>query len=51
MELAVRKKSSLDAGDTLLLYSDGVTEAANSAGDYFGEDRLVSILRESNARG
>ena len=40
---------SLEAGDRLLLYSDGVTEAANSAGDYFGEDRLVRIVRESGA--
>ena len=40
---------SLEPGDTLLLYSDGVTEAANSAGDYFGEDRLFRILRESGA--
>lgn len=39
---------TLNAGDTLFLYSDGVTEAANSAGDYFGEDRLVRILRESS---
>jgi sigma-B regulation protein RsbU (phosphoserine phosphatase) len=40
---------SLAPGDTLLLYSDGVTEAANSAGDEFGEDRLVRTLRESSA--
>jgi sigma-B regulation protein RsbU (phosphoserine phosphatase) len=40
---------SLDAGDTLLLYSDGVTEAANAAGDEFGEDRLARALRESRA--
>ena len=39
----------LDAGDTLLLYSDGVTEAANFAGDYFGEDRLVHLLRNNSA--
>jgi sigma-B regulation protein RsbU (phosphoserine phosphatase) len=39
----------LDPGDTLLLYSDGVTEAANSAGDDFGEARLVRILRETSA--
>ena len=39
---------SLNAGDTLLLYSDGVTEAAN-AGDDFGEDRLARTLRESSA--
>ena len=39
---------SLNAGDTLLLYSDGVTEAANSAGDEFAEDRLARILCESS---
>jgi len=39
---------SLNAGDTLLLYSDGVTEAANAAGDEFGEDRLVHTLRENS---
>jgi serine phosphatase RsbU (regulator of sigma subunit) len=39
---------SLNAGDTLLLYSDGVTEAANLAGDEFGEDRLVQALRKSD---
>jgi sigma-B regulation protein RsbU (phosphoserine phosphatase) len=39
----------LEPGDTLLLYSDGVTEAVNSAGDEFGEDRLIRALRESRA--
>jgi len=40
---------TLAPGDTLLVYSDGVTEAANSAGDEFGEDRLAGMLRESTA--
>ena len=40
---------SLDPGDTLLLYSDGVTEAANAAGDEFGEDRLARTLRENSS--
>ena len=40
---------SLAPGDTLLLYSDGVTEAANSAGDEFGENRLTRMLREGTA--
>ena len=41
---------TLDAGDTLLLYSDGVTEAADASGDEFGPDRLARTLRESNAK-
>jgi serine phosphatase RsbU (regulator of sigma subunit) len=41
---------SLEPGDTLLLYSDGVTEASNAAGDEFGEDRLVRALREAAAQ-
>jgi sigma-B regulation protein RsbU (phosphoserine phosphatase) len=40
----------LDPGDTLLLYSDGVTEAADSAGNDFGEACLVRMLRENRAR-
>jgi len=45
----VEKEVGLDTGDTLVIYSDGVTEAANSAGDEFGEDRLVRMLRQGNA--
>jgi sigma-B regulation protein RsbU (phosphoserine phosphatase) len=33
------------AGDTLVLYSDGVTEAGIERGDEFGEDRLIETLR------
>jgi sigma-B regulation protein RsbU (phosphoserine phosphatase) len=32
-------------GDTLLVYSDGLTEAANEAGEFFGEQRLLTRLR------
>lgn len=38
-------EKQLAAGDILIVYSDGVTEAANADGDEFGEDRLVEIAR------
>jgi sigma-B regulation protein RsbU (phosphoserine phosphatase) len=31
-------------GDTLVVFSDGVTEALNAAGDEFGEERLLPCL-------
>lgn len=36
---------TLSSGDLLLLYTDGVTEAANPADDEFGLDRLVELVR------
>jgi serine phosphatase RsbU (regulator of sigma subunit)/catechol 2,3-dioxygenase-like lactoylglutathione lyase family enzyme len=35
----------LHPGDTLLLYTDGVTESFNASGEEFGESRLVEALR------
>ena len=32
------------AGDVLVFYSDGVTEARNAAGEFFGVDRLMEII-------
>ncbi len=32
-------------GDTLVLYTDGVTEAFNDQGEEFGEQRLIASLR------
>jgi phosphoserine phosphatase RsbU/P len=31
-------------GETLVVYSDGVTEAMNAAGEFFGDERLVALL-------
>ena len=36
---------SLLEGDTLVLYTDGVTEAFNDADEEFGEQRLLEVLR------
>jgi serine phosphatase RsbU (regulator of sigma subunit)/predicted enzyme related to lactoylglutathione lyase len=40
----------LRAGDTLALYTDGVTECFNDAGDEFGEQRLIDALRQYRER-
>ena len=40
----------LEAGDSLVLYTDGVTEAMNPAGDLLREERLENILRELNGK-
>jgi sigma-B regulation protein RsbU (phosphoserine phosphatase) len=40
----------LEPGDILLLYTDGVTEAANRAGEFFEWERLAEVVqRESRA--
>jgi sigma-B regulation protein RsbU (phosphoserine phosphatase) len=36
----------LRAGDRLLCFTDGITEAANDAGELFGEERLLRLLVE-----
>ena len=40
-------ESPLSCGDTLALYTDGITESCNSAGEEFGESRLVESLRRT----
>jgi catechol 2,3-dioxygenase-like lactoylglutathione lyase family enzyme len=45
------QESCLSPGDTLALYSDGVTESPNSAGEEFGDERLLDSLRRHNAMG
>src|SRR5580658_10037238 len=37
----------LQTGDRLLLYTDGIVEATNSTGEYFGQDALGTLLRQT----
>jgi sigma-B regulation protein RsbU (phosphoserine phosphatase) len=36
----------MEFGDTLLLFTDGVTEAANKDGEEFGEERLIVAISD-----
>lgn len=38
-------EATLAVGDALVLYTDGLTESHNEAGEEFGEDRLVDVVR------
>ena len=40
----------LNGGDTLALYTDGVTESFNDAGEEFGEKRLVDSVQRHQAQ-
>lgn len=39
-----QKEVKIGAGGCLVLYTDGITEAQNAAGDFFGEERLVETI-------
>jgi len=39
------RRLALAPGDALVIYSDGVTDAQGPAGEEFGMDRLVSLMR------
>ena len=41
----------LQGGDRLLLFTDGLTEAADSASNFYGEERLRTMLRRDRALG
>jgi serine/threonine protein phosphatase PrpC len=42
-----RPQERIFPGDTLALYTDGVTESSNDAGEEFGQQRLVEALRRN----
>jgi serine phosphatase RsbU (regulator of sigma subunit) len=44
----VERETTIEPGDFLILYTDGVTEARNGAGELFGEERLYELVSSSN---
>ena len=40
---------NLDEGDSIVLYTDGLTEARDRSGDAFGTERVEELLRNQNA--
>ncbi|HHH41792.1 MAG TPA: hypothetical protein ENK56_07275 [Chloroflexi bacterium] len=45
-----RRTVHLAPGDLLVLYTDGVTEAQNAQGRFFGEERLLAVLQAHRER-
>jgi sigma-B regulation protein RsbU (phosphoserine phosphatase) len=41
------KQVELEQGELLLAYTDGVTDAINSSGEYYSQKELISLLRGS----
>ncbi len=43
-------RAAVQSGDLMVLYSDGLVEATNAAGDEFGERRLTDLLSQNLSR-
>ena len=43
-------ETKLEEGDTLFLFTDGLTDAENENGDFFGEERLEEIFKQQAGR-
>ena len=41
------KSISLDHGDTLIMYTDGVTEAQNLRDEFFGDQRFLTVTQDN----
>jgi sigma-B regulation protein RsbU (phosphoserine phosphatase) len=46
----VEVRVGLGPGDSLVFYTDGVTEARNTHGELFGEQRLLHLLNDCTSR-
>ena len=46
-----RQSIQLDIGDSIFLYTDGVTEAIAADGEFYGEDRLLAEINSNEHTG
>jgi sigma-B regulation protein RsbU (phosphoserine phosphatase) len=46
-----RQERRLEPGDLVVIYTDGVTEAANPAGEEYGLERLIGLCRGHASEG
>lgn len=42
------QKITLDQNDFIIIYSDGLSEAQNESGQFYGEERLIELLKTLN---
>ncbi|MBQ4005238.1 MAG: SpoIIE family protein phosphatase [Muribaculaceae bacterium] len=45
----VEQETTMESGDTLFLYTDGLNEAMNSQQELFGDDRMMATLQHDGA--
>ena len=45
------KQAAVAVGDIILLHTDGISDAENSSGVFFGIDRLCEVVREQSCNG
>lgn len=43
----VENEISINPGDMLVIFSDGISDASNDLGNFFTEDRLIDMIREN----
>ena len=46
-DFVFQARISLNQGDVVILYTDGITEAENNRGIHYGIERLCAILQEN----
>jgi serine phosphatase RsbU (regulator of sigma subunit) len=49
-ERITERSIRLGAGDSILMYTDGITEAFSPSGDMFGESRLIEVILSDTGR-